>query len=97
MAMNQKLSTVLRGRTLTSVHQTGSSVTAQLDDGGTMTVQGTLEKSSGGQSGSVVDAHEDGASLLLNLSGGASIVLKMNDPGGSVIVRDQHNVISYAG
>jgi hypothetical protein len=99
MTPNQKLTKTLAGKTIADVHPTdGKAVTIRFGDGATMTVQGALASTpTNAPAGHVKMVRESGASLAVELDSGATLQFTLADPGGSVLVRDAHDAVAYAG
>jgi hypothetical protein len=98
MEVNEKLTRIVRGRTIELVTQEEGLVTIVFDDYSTMRVKVT-----GGPTtnvlgeGKLESVGEGGAGLTLVGEDGSTATLRLAEPGSSVTVKDQGGQIEYAG
>jgi hypothetical protein len=96
MELNHKLTHLLKGRTILSESGDEGHVAITFDD------QSTLKLKVAGQAtvsvGAKVEAvHEAGEQFQVDLADGASVQVRLVDPGSSVALRDKSGVIQYLG
>jgi hypothetical protein len=98
MEMNEKLTSIIRGRTIELVTKEEGLVLLVFDDHSTMRVKVTGAptvnllgeskiESAGGDEGQLTLVGEDGRTSTLQLA----------KPGSSVTVKDKHNQVEYSG
>jgi hypothetical protein len=96
--INEKLTRVIRGRSIELVTQEGGLVTIVFDDYSTMRV-----KVAGGPTmnmlgeGKIESVAEGGAELTLVGEDSRTSTLRLAEPGSSVSVKDKSGQIEYAG
>ena len=96
MHLNHKLTRLLKGRTILSESGDEGHVAITFDD------QSTLKLKVAGQAtvsvGAKVEAvHEAGGEFQVDLADGASVQVRLVDPGSSVAWRDKSGAIQYLG
>jgi len=98
MEFNDKLTRIVRGRTIQLVAQEEGLVTIVFDDYSTMRV-----KVAGGPTmdllgeGKIESAGDGGAELNLVGEDGSTATLRLAEPGSSITVKDESGHIEYAG
>lgn len=99
MRQNQKLTNLLRGSTIASLQVAPGSVRVQFHDGLDMAINGRLSGDAPPalSSGAVEIVRDDGNDMSVELDSGTVLRFVLNDPGGSVIVRDAEHTVKYAG
>ena len=98
MEVNEKLTRIVRGRTIEVVTQEEGLVTIVFDDYSTMRlkVSGSPTMNMLG-AGKIESVGEGGAGLTLVGEDGSTATLPLAEPGTSVTVKDQSGQIEYAG
>lgn len=98
MAINEKLTRVIQGRTIKLILKEEGLVVAVFDDQSTMRV-----KVAGAPSvnvlneGTIKSVEEQGQELTFRSEDGLSATLRLAEPGSSVTVTDKANRVEYAG
>ena len=98
MEFNEKLTRIVRGRTIQLVAQEEGLVTFVFDDYSTMRV-----KVAGGPTmnmlgeGRIESAGEGGAEQNLVGEDGSTATLRLAEPGSSITVKDENGQIEYTG
>jgi hypothetical protein len=98
MEMNQRLTRIIRGRSVDLVMQEGGLVTIVFDDYSTMRV-----KVAGGPTmnmlgeGRIESVGEGGAGLNLVGEDGSTATLRLAEPGSSITVKDENGQVEYTG
>jgi hypothetical protein len=98
METNEKLTRVLRGRTIELVSKEEGLVVIVFDDRSKLQVKvaGGLTENMLGE-GKIESAAEEGAELTLMGEDGRIAILRLSKPGSSVTVLDKKDRIEYAG
>ena len=96
MALNRKLTHLLKGRTIQSESGDEGHVAIKFDD------ESTLKLRVAGQAtvrvGAKVEAvHEAGEHFQVELEKGPSVQVQLADPGSSVALRDKSGAVQYLG
>jgi hypothetical protein len=98
MAINEKLTRIIRGRGIALVSKEEGLVVIVFDDHSTMRI-----KVAGGPTvnmlgeGRIESAAAEGAELTLVGEDGRTALLQLAEPGSSVIVKNKDGQIEYAG
>jgi hypothetical protein len=98
MEFNDKLTRIVRGRTIQLVAQEEGLVTIVFDNYSTMRV-----KVAGGPTmdllgeGKIESAGDGGAQLKLVGEDGSTAILRLAEPGSSITVKNESGQIEYAG
>jgi hypothetical protein len=97
MPRNQKLTDIVKGRTVQLAANEPGKLVITFDDRSTMTVKtaGTAPTISPGTK--VRAVLEDGRECTLRFEDDSSVTLQLADPGASVAVRDQCDAVEYLG
>lgn len=96
LARNQKLTSLIKGRTITGTSTTGSVLTVEFDDGSQMTIQtdgSTITVADGGTVAAVLQAD---TTLQLEFEDGSTLEITTAEETSCVMVRDSHRVMEYA-
>jgi hypothetical protein len=96
-ARNQKLTHLIAGRRVASSQQDGDGLIVAFEDASKLTIRTKVAIPTLPIGGTVHAVQEDGPLLLLGFEGGESASITVASPGGSVILRDGHYVLEYAG
>jgi hypothetical protein len=96
MASNHKLTSVLKGRTITSTQGQGSELRIGFDDDSTMTVQTGGSVSSASTGGTVKAVRQQNNQLHLDFEDGGTWEIQIAEPTASVMVRDKNHQMEYA-
>ena len=98
MHLNQKLTQVIKGRTIQDLQISASKVSMRFADGSTMLVKVMESISPPLKNGATVHAVlEQLASLTISCEDESQLTLTVADPGSSVVVLDANGVIEYTG
>ena len=97
MRRNQKLTNVLRGRTVERATAEPGKLVIRFSDQSTMQVKTAGIAESLPSGGKIKAVQEDGAGFTLQFDDGSTATLQLADPGSSVAVRDQNNQVQYLG
>jgi hypothetical protein len=98
MEINEKLTRILRGRTIELVSKEEGLVVIVFDDRSKIRVKvaGGLTENMLGE-GRIESAAEEGAELILLGEDGRIAILRLAEPGSSVTVLDKKDRIEYEG
>ena len=95
---NQKLTNVVKGRTVQSATAEHESLIVVFDDHSTMTVKTTAGRAAAIAAGAKVKAvMEDVDECILQFEDGSSVNVKLANPGASVAVRASNSAVEYLG
>jgi|SRR5215469_8513301 len=97
MRRNQKLTNVLRGRTVERATAEPGKLVIRFSDQSTMQVKTTGIANMFPPGGQIKAVQEDGANFALQFEDGPALNLQLADPGASVAVRDSNNQVEYLG
>ena len=98
MSPNHKLTNALKGRAIANFETEGGTLTLRFNDGATMRVKGAPQGSVAvPQVGQITQAFEQGDRFALHFDNQTSVVLKLENPGNAVSVRDAENKVLYMG
>jgi hypothetical protein len=98
MSPNRKLTNAIKGRTIANFETEGGAMTVRFTDGTTMRVKGAPQGSVAvPQGGQVTQAFEQGNRFALHFNNQTSVVLKLENPGNAVAVRDGESKVLYMG
>lgn len=96
MASNHKLTSLLKGRTVTGTGNSGGAMTMSFDDGSKMTVQTAGSSHSASTGGTVQAVRQQGTTLSLDFAGGGTLEIPTAEETSSVMVRDKNGAMEYA-
>jgi len=95
---NQKLTNVIKGRIVRSATVEHERLVVVFDDRSTMTVKTAPGLAAAISAGAKVKAvMEDADECILQFEDGASVTLKLANPGASVAVRARNRAVEYLG
>ena len=97
MRRNQKLTNVLRGRTVERATAEPGKLVIKFSDQSTMQVKTAGIANMFPPGGQIKAVQEDGVNLALQFEDGPAVNLQLADPGASVAVRDMDNQVEYLG
>lgn len=97
MPRNQKLTSVIGGRTIQWAMAEAGTLVIHFNDESTMQVKATGITGIFPPGGTIKAILEDGAELKLQLEDDSTIRVELADPGASVAVRDKINRVEYLG
>ena len=98
MSLNQKLTHVVKGRTIQDLKMNPSEFSLRFSDGSTMQVKVMESNSPPLKNGAKVNAvFEQSTSLEILCEDGSQLTLTLADPGSSVTVRDATGAVEYLG
>jgi hypothetical protein len=96
MALNQKLTRLIAGRTVSGADTDPAHCVVHFDDGSKMIVKVSAAPVSAESRGRVTRVRQAGTELDVDLDGGATISFTTAEPMASVMVRDAKGVMEYA-
>jgi len=97
MRRNQKLTNVIRGRTVQQATAEPAKLLIKFSDQSTMQVKTAGIANMFPPGGQIKAVQEDGAQFTLQFDDGLAVNLQLADPGASVAVRDKNNGVEYLG
>jgi hypothetical protein len=98
MTLNQKLTGVIKGRTIQDLQISSSEVSMRFADGSTMQVKVMESNSPPLKNGATIRAvFEELASLRISCDDESQLTVTPASPGSSVSVRDANGVVEYLG
>jgi hypothetical protein len=98
MSLNQKLTHLIKGRTIQDLQMNPSKVSLRFSDGSTMQVKVMESNSPPLKNGAKVSAvFEQSTSLEILCEDESQLSLTLADPGSSVTVRDATGAVEYLG
>jgi hypothetical protein len=96
MALNQKLTRLIAGRSVAGADTDTAQCVVHFGDGSTMTVKVAAPPGSADSRGTVTRVRQAGTALDVDLSGGATISFITPEPMASVMVRAANGSLEYA-
>lgn len=96
MARNQKLTSVIAGRTITSTEADGDTLKVHFDDGSMMTVRTAGPAKSTPTKRKVKAVRQKSTTLNLDLEDGSTIGIPTAEETSSVMLRDKNQALEYA-
>ncbi len=96
MTSNHKLTSVLKGRTITGTGNQGNALTIKLDDSSTLSVQTAGSTNSVSTGGAIQAVQQQQTTLRLEFSGGSHLEIPMAGETSCVMVRDENGKLEYA-
>lgn len=96
MALNQKLTRVIAGRSVVGVDTSAAQCLVHFDDGSHMVVKVSAPPVSPDQRGKVTRVRQSGTALDIDLDDNATIAFTTADLMGCVMVRAATNALEYA-
>src|SRR3978361_1747331 len=97
MASNQKLTKIIKGRTISGTAQADNVLTIAFSDGSKMTVKTAPSNTNSAVTGGVIDkVRQKGAEWNLDLQAGQSITIQTAEATSSVMLRDKAGKMEYA-
>jgi|SRR6516162_1636230 len=97
MRRNQKLTNVIRGRTVQRATAEPGKLVIKFNDQSTMQVETAGIANIFPPGGEIKAIQEYGAQFALQFEDGRAVTLQLADPGASVAVRDNNNQVEYLG
>ena len=98
MALNQKLTEVIKGRTIQDLQISSSEVSMRFSDGSTMQVKVMESNSPPLKNGAIIRAvFEESPSLRIACEDESQLTVTVADPESSVAVLDANGVVEYSG
>ena len=98
MAVNHKLTEVIRGRVIRSFQESGGKLVIGFHDGSVLTIREMETNSPPVPAGAQIkQVEEDGTEFTIACEDGTNFSLQLTDPGSSVSVRDENDQIEYVG
>ncbi len=96
MALNQKLTRLIAGRSVAGADIDTAQCVVRFDDGSKMTVKVAAPPASTDSRGKVTRVRQAGTTLNVDLNGGATISFTTPEPMASVMVRAANGSLEYA-
>ena len=96
MARNQKLTSLIQGRTITGTTAIDPVLTVQFDDGSQMTVQTDGSTVTIAAGGTVAAVRQGDTTLQLEFEDGSTLDITTAEETSCVMVRDRSHLMEYA-
>ena len=97
MAANHKLTTILKGRTLSGTSQSGGEMSVSFTDGSKLTIKTAPTNTNSASTGGTVKAvRQADTTLSLDFENGGTLEITTAEATSSVMVRDSSHVMEYA-
>ena len=96
LARNQKLTSLIKGRTITGASTAASVLTVEFDDGSVMTVQTDGSTLTIADGGTVAAVRQADTTLQLEFGDGSTLEIATAEETSCVMVRDSKHVMEYA-
>jgi hypothetical protein len=97
MAANQKLTKLIKGRTISGTVQAENVFSITFTDGSKMTVKTAPSNTNSAVTGGVIDkVRQKGTELNLDLKGSGSVTITTAEATSSVMLRDKSGNLEYA-
>jgi DUF971 family protein len=97
MHSNQKLTKIIKGRTIHGASQAEGALVIAFDDGSTMKVKIAPSRANAPAAGSkVLKVRQQGAELTLDLEDGQTVTIQTAEATSSVMLRDKNGKLEYA-
>ena len=96
MSLNQKLTHLIKGRTIQDLEMNPSKVSLRFSDGSTMQVK-VMESNSPPLKNGVSGIFEQSTLLRILCEDESQLTLTLADPGSSVTLRDATGAVEYLG
>ncbi len=96
MTSNHKLTSLIKGRIISSTSNQGNILTVQFTDGSHMTVQTAGSSNSAATGGTIKAVRQQGTTLALDFEAGGTQEITLAEETSSVMVRDKNNAMEYA-
>src|SRR5437868_3051360 len=96
MARNQKLTGVIKGRTITGTQNAGDRMTITFDDGSTMVIKTAGNTNNASTGGKVRAVRQQDTALHLDFENDTTLDIPLAAPTSSVMLRDKNHVLEYA-
>ena len=98
MAVNHKLTKIVRGRVIRSFQESGGKLVIGFHDGSVLKIREMETNSPPVPAGAQIkQVEEDGTEFTIACEDGTNFSLQLTDPGSSVSVRDENDQIEYVG
>jgi hypothetical protein len=98
MAVNHKLTKVIRGRVIRSFQESSGKLVIGFHDGSVLKIREMETNSPPVPAGAQIkQVEEDGTEFTIACEDGTNFSLQLTDPGSSVSVRDENDQIEYLG
>lgn len=95
MSSNHKLTTVIKGRTISGTQNQVGKMTLTFTDGSTMTVKTAGSSHSAMTGGTVEGVRQQGTELQIDFVGGSTLALQTEEAASCVMVRDKNHALEY--
>lgn len=97
MHSNQKLTKVIKGRTISGTSQADNALEITFDDGSKMKVKtAPSNANSAATGGKILKVRQQGTDLSLDLEDGKSVAIQTAEETSSVMLRDKNGKMEYA-
>ena len=96
MAVNHKLTTVIKGRTVQGTQNQDNKLLVSFDDGSIMSVKTTGNTNRATTGGKVANVWQAGTTLTLEFESGAKWDIPTEEATSCVMVRDKDHKMEYA-
>ena len=96
MAANHKLTSVIKGRTISGTQNQDGKLTINFTDGSHMTVKTAGSSNSASSGGTIKAVRQAGTTLDLDMEDGSTFAITTAEATSSVMVRDKGGAMEYA-
>jgi hypothetical protein len=96
MTSNDKLTAVLKGRTITGTQSQDHRLILAFHDGSTMTVHTAGSSTTAATGGTIAKVRQQGTKLALDCEDGATMLVQLAEATASVMVRAHDHTLEYA-
>ncbi len=96
MTSNHKLTTLIKGRTISGTANADNVLTISFTDGSQMTVQTQGSTNSAASGGTITAVQQAGTTLALLCEDGSTLTIETAEETSSVMVRDKDHTMEYA-
>ena len=96
MTSNHKLTTLIKGRTVSGTSNQNGALTVTFTDSSKMTVQTAGSSNSAATGGTIKAVRQAGTTLALDMENGGTMEIQTAEETSSVMVRDAHGAMEYA-
>ncbi len=96
MTSNHKLTTLIKGRTISGTANADNVLTISFTNGSQMTVQTQGSTNSASSGGTITAVQQSGTTLALLCEDGSTLTIETAEETSSVMVRDKDHTMEYA-
>lgn len=96
MSHNQKLTPLLKGRTITGTQNQDNKLLITFHDGSLLTVKTKGNANVAATGGTVQSVQQNATTLTLDFADGSHLAIPTEEAASSVLLRDKNHVLEYA-